>query len=410
MVRVVTLPPDVSGAAALAFAESARRGGAGALEVRTDLHREGEGVEPLAGRLPLLTAARSWPAPTRWRSAARWCDVPFRSGVTELSLEPQRTLLSHHAATPLSPDDAEALWRAAPLHACAGVKHVEPLGAPGGAGRLFETQRRLERLVGVGRVTVLAHGPLALPFRAALGERNAFDFLALDAGWAAAEGQRLLADAVRAEGGAPGRRLGIIGSGLEHSRSPRAHRQPFDRIDLPVDADLPALLDALCPLYRGLAVTSPFKVAAAAHVGAALPAVNTLVRSEGRWFGANTDVDGARAVLRALGGHHVTLLGDGGASAALRLAAVELGVRLTVVRRTDARRVVVGPAVWTWPASLEPPPGLDLRRATVALIAYGPRVIPLAAVLVRRGARVRRLGPRWFAEQARAQAGLWECA
>ncbi|MBK7859842.1 MAG: shikimate dehydrogenase [Archangiaceae bacterium] len=411
MVRVVTLPPHVTGAAALAFAESARRGGAGALEVRTDLHAEGEDLSPLAGRLPLLAAARRWPAPAAWRAAARWCDVPFVRGATELSLEPSRTVLSHHAAEPLSPDDAEALWRAAPLSACAAVKHVEPLGPPAGAARLFETQRRLERLVGQRRVTVLGDGALALPFRAALADKNAFDYLTLGPTWAAAEGQRLLVDAVRAGGAcAPGARLGIIGVGIENSRSPRTHCQPFDRIELPPDVDLKALLDALCPLYKGLAVTSPFKHLAAAYAGAALPAVNTLVRRAGRYYGLNTDVDGARAVLRALGGRYVTLLGDGGAAAAVKLAARELHVQLEVVRHTDARRVITGPAVWTWPTTLEPPRGLDVKNATIALIAYGTRVTPLASALSERGARVRRLGPRWFAEQARAQARHWEAA
>ncbi len=408
MVRVVTAPPQVTGPALEAFAAQVARTGAGALELRTDLHSEGEGVESAARHAPLWVSARGWPVPMRWRAAARWCDVPLRPGALELSLHEKTTVLSHHAAAPMSPDDAEALWRAAPLHACAGLKHVEPLGPPRSCGRLFETQRRLVRRFGAGRVTVLAHGALALAFRAALAERNAFDFVAAAPGWSAATGQRLLADAVRS--GVPaaaGARLGIIGSDLVGSRSPRVHAQPFDRIELPPEADLDEVLGALVPLYRGLAVTNPFKQAAAAHVGSAFAAVNTLVRREGRFWGANTDVEGARAVLDALAPREVTVLGDGGAAFALRLAASELNRPLTVLRRRDAGARLRGAAVWTWPASLPPPEALDVDGVTIALICYGPAAWRLARALTLRGARVLRLGGRWFVAQARAQRELW---
>jgi len=61
-------------------------------------------------------------------------------------------------------------------------------------------------------VTVLATGPLALPFRAVLARKNALDYLALEPA-SARRSQRLLVDAVReARAGMPeGPRLGIIG-------------------------------------------------------------------------------------------------------------------------------------------------------------------------------------------------------
>jgi hypothetical protein len=84
-------------------------------------------------------------------------------------------------------------WRGTP--AGVHVKHVEPLGALSETGRLLETQAALRGVFGE-RVTVLATGPLALPFRAVLAESNALDYLAVDGTWSAAPGQRLLDDAL----------------------------------------------------------------------------------------------------------------------------------------------------------------------------------------------------------------------
>ena len=122
------------------------------------------------------------------------------------------------------------------------IKHVEPLVSPSRAAVLLATQQALIARFGPERVTVLATGPLALPVRAVLAQRNALDYLALDPGWSAAPGQRLLTDAVREARYAPAGqgRLAILGSAISHSRSPRVHVQPFDRIALPEDTDVGA--------------------------------------------------------------------------------------------------------------------------------------------------------------------------
>ncbi|MBX5481051.1 MAG: shikimate dehydrogenase [Myxococcaceae bacterium] len=527
--RVVTLPPAQTGAAALAFAERARRVGADLLEVRTDLHDPATlSIDDLAQQIPLLVAERGRPAPASWRAVAALLDGP------------DGTIVSEHFLAPLRPAEALTAWLARAAPAGAQIKHVEPLGALSEAGRLFETQRFLVERFGFDRVTVLATGPLALPFRAVLAERNALDYCALDADWTAAEGQRLLADAVRSadgraraartgaragtrgphvvleralatdgdarvagtrsgalthlaraadagstltadepgpsdgdtrtiaggaseaptaaanaahalrnEGGASSAvlaqsdsdatsddgadrlrhranagaavvasgsdgaiarargRLGILGSGIAGSRSPRIHDQPFDRIDLPADTDIGALLDALLPYYRGLAITAPFKRAAARHVRADTEAVNTLIRRDGRWTAANTDVEGARAVLEALPRGEVIALGDGGATVALRAVCPEL----RVVTRAQVPETIRGPAVWTWPAHVGPPPGLRFHRdSEVAVIAYGAPARRIAAEIRARGGRPRMLGPKWFIAQARAQRALWRSA
>jgi hypothetical protein len=289
------------------------------------------------------------------------------------------------------------------------VKHVEPLGQPRDGWRLLDTQERLIRRFGTERVTVLAMGPLALPFRSVLSARNALDYVAASAAWAAAPGQRLLDDARRA-GIVPTQspRLGILGSRISGSWSPRIHPQPFDRIDLPEDAPVAELLDALHPHYRGFAVTSPFKHAAARATGSDLDAVNTLVRHRSGWRSANSDIEGASAVLSKLGGSRITVLGGGGASVALAWAADRLRVPMEILRAADAQRTVSGACVWTWPPHVIPPDELRFQDARVAVIAYGRAGAGIAREIRARGGMPVPLGPRWFVAQARAQQRLWE--
>jgi hypothetical protein len=218
-----------------------------------------------------------------------------------------------------------------------------------------------------------------------------------------------LEDAVR-EKGSPGLRRGIFGARIGHSRSPRIHRQPFDRIDLPADADIGELIDALHPHYDGFAVTSPFKKPVAAHVRATLPAVNTLVRRRSGWEAFNTDVDGAEAILRRLGDGAVTVLGDGGAAAALRVAAAKAQRSLTVLRHAEASGELGGLVVWTWPDSVEPPPALRFAGSRVAVIAYGAPARRVEKRIQHLGGQPVRLGAAWFVAQARGQRRLWEGA
>lgn len=317
-------------------------------------------------------------------------------------------LRSMHAAAPLRTDEALGFWRELPPGVA--LKHVEPLGAPEDFPRLLATQAALLERFGPERVTVLCTGPLAAPFRAVLAERNALDYLALDASWQAAPGQRLLADARRAARG-HGRRLGILGSGIAHSRSPRIHPPPFERVDLPPDAPIEALLAALHPHYRGFAITNPFKKPAARAVKSPLEAINTLVRTPDGWHGANTDVAGAEATLEALRASEVTVLGDGGVGVALRDAAARRGVALTFVARAQvAATPVRGAVVWTWPASVEAPAALRFEGARVAVITYGRPGQGIARAIAARGGEPLRLGARWFIAQARLQRTLWESA
>lgn len=405
--RVVTLPPSLLGDAALVFAEDVRRRGADLLELRNDLHADGAvDVERLAAILPLLVSERGRSVSPPWERHAALVDRPLESPLAARL----PGIASHHAEQPLSPREALALWSPTPLADGAWLKHVEPLGPPATGHRLLETRALLRELAGHERVTVLAMGPLALPFRCVLAAGNALDYLAASPSWVAAPGQRLLDDAARERRARPGRpRLAILGTGIAGSRSPRIHPQPFDRLELPEDAPAGELVDALRPYYAGFAVTSPFKKPLAAHLGAPLEAVNTLVRRGDRWEAANTDVEGARAVLERLGGGEVTILGDGGTTAALRLAASAAGTRLRVVRARDVPASPLGgKLVWTWPERVGAPAPLTFERAEVAVIAYGEPARRIAAEIRRRGGRPLLLGARWFVAQARGQRRLWE--
>lgn len=400
--RVVTLPPDVH---PVEFAWAARHQGADLLEVRTDLTPLELDLALLARALPLLVAERAGVvAPAAWRRQAALLDAD------------EGTVRSRHATQPLSTVEALGLWERVPEGV--QVKHVEPLGPLGDAPRLFETQRQLQARHGAGRVTVLATGALALPFRALLAEQNALDYLALSPTWSAAVGQRLLADAVRCTRRARSHplegRLGILGHALAHSRSPRLHAQPFDRLDVPPDTDVGALLAALRPHYRGFAVTNPFKKATARAIDARAEAVNTLVRAPQGWRSFNSDVAGAKAALERLTSlarsRTVTVLGDGGVSSALRAAGDELGLVLAFKRRGDVAGVERGALLWTWPAPVEPPAGLRFEAAHVGVIAYGGPARTIASKVRALGGIVVRLGPRWFITQAREQRTAWESA
>lgn len=410
--RVVTLPPGVRGPDAVRFAADARRLGADVLEVRTDLHpADAVDAAALAATLELLVSERGAPLPPAWVEAARWVDRDVvHAG--DLAAPPGKLLASHHASGPLSTAQALRLWDVA-LPEGAQVKHVEPLGPVSRerVAELLETQARLRERFGEGRVTLLTMSDTALPVRAVLARQNTLDYVAVGGEWKAAPGQRLLADAAR-EARAPASRhagrLGILGTSIAHSRSPRIHFQPFDRIDLPEDAPIESVVDALLPHYRGFAITSPFKLRLARHTGASLDAINTLVRRGDHWESFNTDTEGARAVIERLGTRELFVLGDGGASAALRTVAAEQGLTPRFLRRAAISTPLSGTGIWTWPDRVTPPDALRFEGARVAVIAYGAPARRIAHDIRRRGGTPVLLGAAWFIAQARRQRALWE--
>lgn len=149
---------------------------------------------------------------------------------------------------------------------------------------------------------------------------------------------------------------GLIGRGIQKSRSPWLHEQEgraqglhliyklFDFAALGWDeTKLPALLDALqLAGFAGVNVTHPYKQAVIpwldelADQAARIGAVNTVVFRDGRRIGFNTDVTGFSSGFKAgLPGailNHAVQLGAGGAGAATAHALMHLGLeRLTLI-------------------------------------------------------------------------------
>lgn len=232
--------------------------------------------------------------------------------------------------------------------------------------------------------------------------------------------------------------VGLIGAGVTTSLTPPIHEREADTLGLRylyrvLDLDelaVPAVavgeLVAAARLagYDGLNVTHPVKQLVLDHLdelsadAAAVGAVNTVVFTDGRAVGHNTDVTGfARAMTTGLPGaalDTVVLLGAGGAGAAVGHALLSLGVRdLRVVDvdpgraarladRLGGRATTGTPAdldgadglVHATPTGMAAHPGLpvpvELLRPDlwVVDIVYRPLVTELLAAAGARGCRV----------------------
>jgi shikimate dehydrogenase len=156
-----------------------------------------------------------------------------------------------------------------------------------------------------------------------------------------------------AAGGPPAAavRVGLIGSGIQQSSSPALHMDEaraqgfsldytlfdLDHAGVGVQA-LPQLLDdAQRAGFAGLNITHPCKQLVMQYVdelsehARALGAVNTVVFSEGRRFGHNTDwsgfAEGFRRELPNVAIEEVTQVGSGGAGSAVAYAMMRMGTR-----------------------------------------------------------------------------------
>jgi shikimate dehydrogenase len=155
----------------------------------------------------------------------------------------------------------------------------------------------------------------------------------------------------------PQRRVGLIGWPVAHSVSPAMHNAAFKALDMDWRYELlPTLPEAVeervaglrMPEFAGANVTIPHKQAvipfldrvmdAAAVVGA----VNTIVATDDRLTGYNTDIAGIHWALQRHqvepAGWHVVVLGAGGAARACLYALSTLGVAsISVFNRTPER-------------------------------------------------------------------------
>jgi shikimate dehydrogenase len=156
--------------------------------------------------------------------------------------------------------------------------------------------------------------------------------------------------------------IGLIGAGIQASKSPAMHehegaahgfRYWYRLIDVDVlgvgPEGLPQLLSAAELMgFTGLNITHPFKQAVIPHLtelsedARALGAVNTVLLREGKRIGHNTDWSGfAASFRRGLSDaslDEVTLLGAGGAGAAVAHAILTLGAGHLAIFDVESER------------------------------------------------------------------------
>lgn len=139
-------------------------------------------------------------------------------------------------------------------------------------------------------------------------------------------------------------RFGLIGWPLQHTLSPRMQQAGFDALGIDAkyevwETETEHLVQRISSLKSqgvdGLNVTVPYKVeimhlldevdAQATQVGA----VNTIVVSDQKWIGYNTDISGFIKSLEvegvSLSKHNVMVIGTGGAARAVAMAACVSG-------------------------------------------------------------------------------------
>ena len=217
---------------------------------------------------------------------------------------------------------------------------------------------------------------------------------------------------------------GVVGNPIAHSLSPVMHNAGFSALGLnavyvPLEAsdadDFVAFAGETG--MSGASITAPFKVDMLARVdeidemAKRVGAVNTLVVREGRWIGANTDVDGFLTPLAgrmALKGTRASVLGAGGAARAVAVALGSQGAAVTVCARQPhaAKEVatLAGGTVGTWPPKTgswdvlinatssgsggpadDPMDGVPLDGEIVFDLVYAPARTPLLDRAAREG-------------------------
>lgn len=178
----------------------------------------------------------------------------------------------------------------------------------------------------------------------------------------AAESQRPAPEEAAAAALPPAVLAGLIGSGIQASRTPAMHEREgeaqglryvyrlldLDRLGLGIE-DLPELLTGAERFgFAGLNITHPCKQAvlpllhALSPDAAAIGAVNTVVLAGGKRIGHNTDCSGfAESFRREMGGAptgSILLAGAGGAGAAVAHALLGLGAGELLVFDAETAR------------------------------------------------------------------------
>ena len=149
----------------------------------------------------------------------------------------------------------------------------------------------------------------------------------------------------------------VVGNPVIHSRSPVMHNAGFAALGLkavylPLEARDVGDFVAFAREMRlgGASITAPFKIGLMPHVDVIDPlakqvgAINTITVRNGRWLGANTDVEGFLAPLVrriSLEGARVSVIGAGGAARAVAVALASRRAKVTIcARKTGEARAI----------------------------------------------------------------------
>ncbi len=174
-------------------------------------------------------------------------------------------------------------------------------------------------------------------------------------------------------------RLGIFGWPVAHSKSPQMHESAaaalgielrYERFEVAPEGLAEAIRARHAARIDGYNLTVPHKEAImplldeVAPAARAIGAVNTVVRSDGRYLGHNTDAPGLVRSLEEAGvsvqGARVVVLGAGGASRAAVVGLANAGAaEITVLSR-------------------RPEQGKALRRSLAGKLACGLEAAPLS--------------------------------
>lgn len=269
------------------------------------------------------------------------------------------------------------------------------------------------------------------------------------AGNAIAPGQlqadRLVKDFRIRRVGADSALYGVVGLPVMHSLSPVMHNAGFAALGMkavytPMQAadagDFVRFAKAMG--LRGASITAPYKVALMAAVDEVdtlarrVGAINTIAVRDGRWMGANTDVDGFLRPLAgriSLRGVRATVLGAGGAARAVAVALANQHARVTVSARNRDRAAEIAtladgtagpfpPPAGSWDVLINattagsraqpvnPIEGTPLDGEIVFDLVYAPAVTPLLAAAEQEGCLTIG-GLEMLVAQAERQFEIW---
>jgi shikimate dehydrogenase len=192
--------------------------------------------------------------------------------------------------------------------------------------------------------------------------------------------------------------FGVAGDPILHSRSPDLFNGGFSAISfdgryllLASSSAKEAIAVAKEIGFSGLNITSPFKEEAfrlvdeVDDVAKEVEAVNTVVFSEGRARGLNTDVEGVRGALLEngvpLSGKRIAVLGAGGSARAACYALSSYG-RVSILNRTLDRAVSIAEK---FGGDAYGPGGWELLREMDIIVLCLPIEPPIPASVLRPG-------------------------